>query len=242
MYNKRMYIYIMFMYIYIIHNMFRCMFTTYDLKITNAVQGHLKRCFFPHEKRCHFPSIQSLRYEKLAPGRSDMAYQPTAKNSNTRNTPKGFKKKPFLVLHNTTLRVLFLLWFSDFHGKLIQKQTWEKTNEEEEEVKQEGVFVTPLKISMEHKNRWKKNIFQSSILIFQGLHFLWLVIYTPPFETALMVHPQRVWPWSPRHSWKGPNSWRGRCVKSSCGLQGQWGVPQHGIQMVSLTWIGALPW
>ena len=110
MYNKRMYINIMFMYI--IHNISTCMFTTYDVKITVEVQSHLKRCF-ALTKNDAIESVQSLRYEKLPPGRSEMALDTgfcekainkQEKNSNNCNTQKGIQRKTFLCGF-TTLHV-----------------------------------------------------------------------------------------------------------------------------------------
>ena len=114
MYNKRMYINIMFMYI--IHNISTCMFTTYDVKITVAAQSYLKRCFaltktMPKKafKACGMRSFRQevgdgLRYRLLRKG-----YQQTAKEQQYLQYPKRDPKKDVaLWLHNTACLVMFV--------------------------------------------------------------------------------------------------------------------------------------
>ena len=100
------------MYIMIIHNISTWMFTTYDVKITVAVQSHLKRCF-ALTKNDAIESVQSLRYQKLPPGRSDMAldtgFCKKPINQQYLQYPKRDPKKDVsLWLHNTACLVMFV--------------------------------------------------------------------------------------------------------------------------------------
>ena len=138
----------------IMHNISTCMFTTYDVKITVAVQSHPKRCF-ALTKNDAIESVQSLRYEKLPPGRSDMAldtgFCKKPINQQYLQYPKRDPKKDVsLWLHNTACLVVFVasiilrLPFIDPETNLRKKQMKKKSEKK-------NVFVTPLKINMKPK-------------------------------------------------------------------------------------------
>ena len=170
MYNNRMYINIMFMYI--IHNISTCMFTTYDVKITVEVQSHLKRCF-ALTKNDAIESVQSLRYEKLPPGRSEMALDTgfckrLSTNSKRTAIPaipkKGSKERRFFVAsQHCTFSHVCCFNHSPTSIYWSRNKPEKKTNEEE--VRKKKMFLLhPWKL------RWnpKIHLFGLQLFIFQG--------------------------------------------------------------------------
>ena len=172
MYNNRMYINIMFMYIYYaqhihmyVHHL-RC-------KDHRCSAKPPKTLFCSHEKRCHWKRSKlavweasarevgdGLRYRLLRKG-----YQQTGKEQQYLQYPKRDPKKDVsLWLHNTACLVMFVasiilrLPFIDPETNRRKKQMKKKSKKK--------VFVTPLKINMEPNN----SPFLGSSCLFSRVH------------------------------------------------------------------------